>query len=100
MRHHSRHAPSDSQGVAAELLRRVSPGWTDYQCRGNDQHVLRFFRHGNRPGTQWPAVVSDGRLVDDGFARWSRLLVAVGTAHVVQWQYNKYGTKLLMPLAM
>jgi uncharacterized protein len=27
-------------------------------------------------------------------------LVAVGTAHVVQWQFNKHGTKLLMPLAM
>jgi uncharacterized membrane protein YraQ (UPF0718 family) len=27
-------------------------------------------------------------------------LVAVGTAHIVQWQYNKHGTKLLMPLAM
>ncbi len=27
-------------------------------------------------------------------------LVAVGTAHIVEWQHRKYGNKLLMPLAM
>ncbi len=27
-------------------------------------------------------------------------LVAVVTAHIVEWQYQKYGTKLLMPLAV
>jgi uncharacterized membrane protein YraQ (UPF0718 family) len=27
-------------------------------------------------------------------------LVAVGTAHIVHWQYGKYGAKLLMPLAI
>lgn len=27
-------------------------------------------------------------------------LVAVGTAHIVEWQYRKYGSKLLMPLAI
>jgi uncharacterized membrane protein YraQ (UPF0718 family) len=27
-------------------------------------------------------------------------LVAVVTAHIVEWQYRKYGSKLLMPLAM
>jgi uncharacterized protein len=27
-------------------------------------------------------------------------LVAVGTAHIVEWQHRKYGSKLLMPLAI
>src|SRR5262249_28089502 len=27
-------------------------------------------------------------------------LVSVGTAHIVEWQYSKYGSKLLMPLAI
>jgi hypothetical protein len=27
-------------------------------------------------------------------------LVSVGTAHIVEWQYRKYGSKLLTPLAM
>jgi uncharacterized protein len=35
-----------------------------------------------------------------GFRAGLGFLVAVGTAHIVEWQYRKYGTKLLMPLAM
>jgi len=27
-------------------------------------------------------------------------LVSIGTAHIVEWQYRKYGSKLLMPLAI
>ena len=35
-----------------------------------------------------------------GFRAWLGFLVAVVTAHIVEWQYRKYGSKLLMPLAM
>ncbi len=35
-----------------------------------------------------------------GFRAGLGFLVAVGTAHVVEWQHRKYGSKLLMPLAI
>jgi len=35
-----------------------------------------------------------------GFRALLGFLVSVGTAHIVEWQYRKYGNKLLMPLAM
>ncbi len=35
-----------------------------------------------------------------GFRAGLGFLVAVGTAHIVEWQHRKYGSKLLMPLAM
>lgn len=35
-----------------------------------------------------------------GFRAGLGFLVAFGTAHLVEWQYRKYGNKLLMPLAM
>ena len=35
-----------------------------------------------------------------GFRAGLGFLVAVGTAHIVEWQHRKYGSKLLMPLAI
>ncbi|HWG46975.1 MAG TPA: permease [Gemmataceae bacterium] len=35
-----------------------------------------------------------------GFRVGLGFLVSVGTAHIVEWQYRKYGNKLLLPLAI
>jgi len=49
---------------------------------------------GGAPAYQMGAWWMMGLRVGLGF------LVSVGTAHIVEWQYRKYGTKLLMPLAI
>ncbi len=108
MRHHRRHEASAAQGLAAQRVRLLHAVRTDHQRRRHFQHLrglhqqlhlrqqgLSVFRGSQSIQGPWAAYMGPLNVVllrvGLGY------LVAVITAIIVEWQFQKHGTALLHP---